>query len=83
MEFLNQRAFQREKKAKFAKNFEQRAHQMNQRQHLENTAMDFTPLRKSKPKTEESTLILTREPILRTSIDTLTASNKKLNIKDL
>ena len=44
MEFLNQKAIQREEQTKFAVNFESRVHQMNQRQHTSNTAMDFKPL---------------------------------------
>ena len=40
-EFLNQRAMRREKKTKYARTFSEKAHQMNQRQHTEATAIDF------------------------------------------
>ena len=70
MEFLNQRAIQREQKTKYAINFEDRAHQMNQRQHLSNTAMDFEPLRKSNAKLHHSRMFPQREQILDCDLDT-------------
>ena len=40
-EFLNQRALRRERATKYARSFNDKAYQMNQRQHTESTAVDF------------------------------------------
>ena len=64
MEFLNQKAIQREEQTKFAINFESRVHQMNQRQHTSNTAMDFKPLRRSKATFHKSRMFPQKEHIL-------------------
>ena len=58
-EFLNQRALRRERATKYARSFKDKAHQMNQRQHTESTAVDF---RNQRPRQREETSTILHPP---------------------
>ena len=61
-EFLNDKALRRERATKYARSFHDKAHQMNQRQHTESTAVDFRNQR-SRQREQTSTILHSPEKI--------------------